>query len=149
MGAELGIFLLAGEKGFAIVRIRSAELSPFFMSSSPTPDPSFEEAMERLDEIVESMEGERLALDEMVGRYEEGVKLLTLCRQRIDHARMRVERINVLLDGSGKAMVVDFDVPAEGGDEGGGGIVGASKGAVKRGGKVISAPEADDDIRLF
>ena len=48
------------------------------MSQSSNPDPSFEEAMERLDEIVESMEGERLDLDEMVGRYEEGVKLLTL-----------------------------------------------------------------------
>lgn len=120
----------------------------FFMSQSITPDPSFEEAMERLDEIVESMEGERLALDEMVGRYEEGVKLLTHCRQRIDHARMRVEKINALLDGSGKATLADFDVPAEAGDEGGVPVT-ASKVAVRRGTKASSTSEADDDIRLF
>lgn len=117
------------------------------MSQPPPSDPSFEEAMERLDEIVESMEGERLDLDEMVERYEEGVKLLTTCRQRIETARLRVERINGLLDGSGKAVLTDFDVPAESGDEGGGAVV--SKGAVKRVGKATSAPEADDDIRLF
>jgi len=117
------------------------------MSKSPSPDPSFEEAMERLDEIVESMEGERLALDEMVGRYEEGVRLLTLCRGQIDNARMRVERINALLEGSGKATLADFDVPAEAEEEkvaeAGG------KSATRRGVRTTAASAEDEDIRLF
>lgn len=117
------------------------------MSQSSNPDPSFEEAMERLDEIVESMEGERLDLDEMVGRYEEGVKLLTLCRQRIEHARMRVERINTLLDGSGKATLADFEVGAEGNEEGAAPATG--KAAGRRVTKASSAADEDDEIRLF
>jgi exodeoxyribonuclease VII small subunit len=117
------------------------------MSQSSNPDPSFEEAMERLDEIVESMEGERLDLDEMVGRYEEGVKLLTLCRQRIEHARMRVERINTLLDGSGKATLADFEVTAEGNEEGAAPVAG--KAGVRRGTKASAAVEGEDEIRLF
>ena len=103
--------------------------------------------MERLDEIVESMEGERLDLDEMVGRYEEGVKLLTLCRQRIEHARMRVERINTLLDGSGKATLADFEVTAEGNEEGAAPVAG--KAGVRRGTKASATVEGEDEIRLF
>gem|GEM_PF-343707 len=70
---------------------------------------SFEEAMERLEEIVSSMEGERLPLEEMVQSYEEGAKLLRVCRERIDVARQRVELITANLDGSGKAALTPFD----------------------------------------
>lgn len=132
-----------------MVRVRCAARPVLFiMSQSSHSDPSFEEAMERLDEIVESMEGERLALDEMVGRYEEGVKLLTLCRHRIENARMRVERINALLDGSGKATLADFDVPVEGSDEAGV-ATGGGKVVVRRGSKGNAASESDEEIRLF
>jgi exodeoxyribonuclease VII small subunit len=117
------------------------------MSVPPDSDPSFEEAMERLEEIVESMEGERLALDEMVGRYEEGARLLSLCRQRIEHARLRVERINTLLDGSGKAELREFDAAGAGGEEEG--ATAAVKAGTRRGGKPGAAAEEDGEIRLF
>jgi exodeoxyribonuclease VII small subunit len=68
---------------------------------------SFEEAMERLEEIVSSMEGERLPLEDMVQSYEEGAKLLRVCRERIDVARQRVELITANLDG--KATLTSFD----------------------------------------
>jgi exodeoxyribonuclease VII small subunit len=120
--------------------------------STPSPETSFEEAMERLDEIVSTMEGERLALDDMVGNYEEGVRLLSLCRQRIENARQRVERINVLLDGQGKATLSDLDLPAEGAGsqesapaERGTGAARISSGRVAK----EPADEPDDDIRLF
>lgn len=70
---------------------------------------SFEEAMERLEEIVSSMEGERLPLEEMVQSYEEGAKLLRVCRERIEVARLRVELITANLDGSPKASLTSFD----------------------------------------
>ncbi|MDB6118631.1 MAG: exodeoxyribonuclease small subunit [Verrucomicrobiaceae bacterium] len=70
---------------------------------------SFEEAMERLEEIVSSMEGERLPLEEMVQSYEEGAKLLRVCRERIEVARLRVELITANLDGSPKASLTPFD----------------------------------------
>ena len=73
-------------------------------------DVSFEEAMERLEEIVSSMEGERLPLEEMVQSYEEGAKLLRVCRERIEVARQRVELITANLDGPpAKASLTTFD----------------------------------------
>ena len=65
--------------------------------------------MERLEEIVSAMEGERMPLEEMVQSYAEGAQLLKVCRQRIEVARQRVELITADLDGTGKAALSDFD----------------------------------------
>ena len=66
--------------------------------------------MDRLEEIVSSMEGERLSLEDMVKSYEEGAKLLRVCRQRIETARQRVELITANLDGPPvKASLSAFD----------------------------------------
>jgi exodeoxyribonuclease VII small subunit len=69
---------------------------------------SFEKAMGRLEEIVADMEGEGMSLEDMVKNYEEGVKLLRICRQRIDTAKQRVELITADLEG-GKASLSPFD----------------------------------------
>ena len=71
-------------------------------------DLSFEDAMESLESIVNSLEGERLPLESMVENYERGVKLLRVCRQRIDAARQRVEIITADLEGK-TATLSEFD----------------------------------------
>lgn len=79
--------------------------------SKPSPkseEPSFEDAMQRLDEIVGGMEDGQLSLEEMISSYEDGVRLLKLCRQRIDGARRRVDLISADLEG-GKASLTSFD----------------------------------------
>lgn len=53
----------------------------------------FEEAMERVAEIVHAMESDSLALEEMLAQYEEGARLLTQCQDRIEAAQQRVEII--------------------------------------------------------
>jgi exodeoxyribonuclease VII small subunit len=68
----------------------------------------FEEAMERLEAIVSALEGERMPLEEMVRSYEEGARLLALCRSRIEAARHRVEKITADLEGGGKAVLSPF-----------------------------------------
>ena len=81
-------------------------------ASLQTDDPSFEDAMQRLDEIVAGMEDGQLSLEEMISSYEEGVRLLKLCRQRIDGARRRVELISGDLEG-GKAALTPFEEKAD------------------------------------
>lgn len=71
--------------------------------------------MQRLDEIVSGMEDSQLSLEEMISSYEEGVRLLKHCRQRIDGARRRVELISGDLEG-GKATLTPFEDTAEGDD---------------------------------
>lgn len=116
---------------------------------------SFEEAMESLESLVSSLEGERLPLEEMVQGYERGVKLLRVCRTRIESARQRVELITADLEGRGKPALSDFnaaDAPE--------GAAGAnSEDAVKRSPRKKSAapatetppatPTTGEDIRLF
>lgn len=80
-------------------------------SNPKSDEPSFEDAMQRLDEIVAGMEDSELSLEEMISTYEEGVSLLKLCRQRIDGARRRVEVISADLEG-GKASLSSFEATA-------------------------------------
>ncbi|MDC0047899.1 exodeoxyribonuclease VII small subunit [Verrucomicrobia bacterium] len=54
----------------------------------------FEEAIEKLESIIERMESEQIPLEELLKDYEEGTKLLKLCRDRIDGARQKVDKIN-------------------------------------------------------
>jgi len=141
------IFLLARQGGYrhGVSSGHTDTRNP--MPANPSNDSlqSFEEAMERLDEIVSAMEGERMPLDEMVASYEEGVKLLSLCRQRIDTARLRVEKIQVDLEKPSHAVLSDF---APLGEEEESSSPSSSKRAAPR--KTAPVPsDSDDEIRLF
>ena len=57
-------------------------------------DLHFEDAIERLEKIIEKMENERVPLEEMLKDYEEGTKLLSVCKEKINIAREKVEKIN-------------------------------------------------------
>ena len=57
-------------------------------------DLHFEDAIERLEKIIEKMENERVPLVEMLKDYEEGTKLLSVCKEKISIARKKVEQIN-------------------------------------------------------
>jgi|LGVF01.2.fsa_nt_gb exodeoxyribonuclease VII small subunit len=47
---------------------------------------SFEEAVKKLDEIVQSFNNTDLSLDEAVKNYEEGMKLYNYCRDLVEKA---------------------------------------------------------------
>lgn len=107
---------------------------------------SFEDAMERLEEIVSAMEGERMPLEEMVQSYEEGARLLKVCRQRIEVARQRVEVITTDLDATGKAALTPFDpMSAEVDPE----SKPRSTSVRRTPAKAAPTDESSDDIRLF
>ncbi|MFW5693074.1 MAG: exodeoxyribonuclease VII small subunit [Thermoguttaceae bacterium] len=57
----------------------------------------FEEAIERLEAIVRALEEGELGLEEALGRYEDGVKLLRHAHALLERAERRVE----LLTGIG------------------------------------------------
>ena len=50
----------------------------------------FEEAMARLTELTEALEKGTLPLEEAVLAYEEGMKLVRLCRKQLDEAQSKV-----------------------------------------------------------
>lgn len=65
---------------------------------------SFEKALERLEKIVEALEAGELALEEALKRYEEGVKLVRICQDRLSKVEKRIEVLRKNLDGSLEAV---------------------------------------------
>jgi len=51
----------------------------------------FEEALEKLEEIVRRMEAGEMTLEESLKAFEEGIKLARLCAKKLDEADRRVE----------------------------------------------------------
>jgi exodeoxyribonuclease VII small subunit len=52
---------------------------------------NFEEAMQRLEEVVARLESEEVSLSESLKLFEEGVKLMRFCHQRLDEVEARVK----------------------------------------------------------
>ena len=50
----------------------------------------FETALARLEEIVEKLGSQKVGLEEMIGRYEEGVTLQEHCSRKLNDAKMKV-----------------------------------------------------------
>jgi exodeoxyribonuclease VII small subunit len=55
--------------------------------------PTFEQAMERLEAIVDELEGGQLTLEASIARYEEGMRLSRQLTVRLDEAEKRIERL--------------------------------------------------------
>lgn len=51
----------------------------------------FEDALQELETIVRRLEDGNLSLDESLALFEEGIKLIRLCTQRLDEAEKKVE----------------------------------------------------------
>jgi exodeoxyribonuclease VII small subunit len=70
------------------------------------PEPTFEESLKRLEEIVVQLEGNALALDQSLAIFEEGVKLVRFCTGRLDDAERRIEIL--LSDKAGRLHAEPF-----------------------------------------
>ncbi len=65
----------------------------------------FEEALERLEEIVKKMEAGEMTLEESLKAFEEGIRLSRLCAKKLDEADRRVE---ILLRQDGEIVPKPF-----------------------------------------
>lgn len=62
-------------------------------AAKPELNLTFEAAVERLENIVESMESDKLPLSDLLVRYEEGTRLVQLCQEQLSAAEKRIEII--------------------------------------------------------
>jgi exodeoxyribonuclease VII small subunit len=70
----------------------------------------FEEALERLEDILRRLESGEGSLDALLKDYEEGVALLRTCNERLAQAEQRVRMLQFTPDG---VTAVDFNTPQE------------------------------------
>lgn len=73
----------------------------------PPDQPSFEEALQRLEEIVHLLEEGDIGLSEALARYEEGVKLLRQSYELLTHAERRIELLSGV-DAEGNPITQPF-----------------------------------------
>ncbi|MGN1112117.1 MAG: exodeoxyribonuclease VII small subunit [Acutalibacteraceae bacterium] len=56
-------------------------------------DISYEEAMKRIDEIVDCLEKGEVPLDDALKLFEEGTALTSLCYQKLENAKLKITEI--------------------------------------------------------
>jgi exodeoxyribonuclease VII small subunit len=61
--------------------------------SSKKKEPTFEEALEKLESLVASMESGDIPLAALVEKFEEGTKLVKTCEQRLKQAELKIEKL--------------------------------------------------------
>jgi exodeoxyribonuclease VII small subunit len=83
------------------------------MAKKDQPEKSFEGSLKRLEEVLESLEHGNLNLEESVRAFEEGVKLVRFCHDKLDEVERRVELL--LKDEAGRFLTKPFPED-EGGD---------------------------------
>ena len=65
--------------------------------------PTFEEALQQLEQIVHKLEKGELPLEESLKLYEEGIKLSRLCHGKLEEAEGKIEML--MKDARGEALL--------------------------------------------
>jgi exodeoxyribonuclease VII small subunit len=71
------------------------------------PKEKFEEALSKLEKVVEKLEAGDISLEESLRLFEEGIRLSRFCNQKLDEAEKRVEIL--LKDEEGRMKTRAFD----------------------------------------
>ena len=74
----------------------------------------FEDALKRLEKIVESLEGGEAPLEESLSLYEEGISLFRQCSSKLEEAKKKVE---ILTKSGGKLKPEPFSVEKNGAEK--------------------------------
>lgn len=68
---------------------------------------SFEENLQRLEEIVSSLEEGNISLENSINLFEEGMKLTRACNEKLESIE---NRINILINEGGKVKSEKFTI---------------------------------------
>ena len=71
---------------------------------------TFEQALERLEEITRELEGGDVSLEASLKSFDEGMKLADFCSNKLDQAQKKVD---ILLKKKGKLKAVPFEYEEE------------------------------------
>jgi len=55
--------------------------------------PPFEEALKKLEGIVEAMESDDLPLETLLAKYEDGSKLVKVCQEKLADAEVKIQQL--------------------------------------------------------
>jgi exodeoxyribonuclease VII small subunit len=75
-------------------------------SADKEPDLSFEQALAKLEDIIQQMESGKAPLESLVNHYQTGVKMLKLCREKLSSAEMKIKEVQEIGDD---CKEIDFE----------------------------------------
>ncbi len=70
--------------------------------TSPAKSPPFEEALQKLESVVEAMESDDLPLETLLAKYEEGAKLVKICQEKLSEAELKIQQLEKTAAGEMK-----------------------------------------------
>lgn len=71
---------------------------------------TFEENMQRLEQIVRAMERGDVPLEESLKLFQEGTQLVEHCGKLLDEAELQVKKITAATDGTPQEEVFDVEL---------------------------------------
>ena len=74
----------------------------------PDGDMPFEEAVRKLETIVQAMEEQDLPLEALLARYEEGARLVNLCEAKLNQAELKIQQLE--RNAKGEAILKPSDI---------------------------------------
>ena len=77
----------------------SKSAKPVGAATSKGENPPFEEALAKLEAIVEAMEAGDLPLETLLARFEEGTRLAHLCQTKLADAELRIQQLEKTASG--------------------------------------------------
>ena len=69
----------------------------------------FEEALNKLETIVEAMESGDLPLESLIAKYEDGVKLAKVCQEKLAEAELKIQQLEKSATGELKLKPLALD----------------------------------------
>jgi exodeoxyribonuclease VII small subunit len=71
----------------------------------------FEDALKRLETIVESMEAGDLPLETLLARFEEGTRMVKVCQERLEQAELKIKQLEK--NPAGEISLTNLDEPSQ------------------------------------
>ena len=72
----------------------------------------FEEALEKLESIVEAMESAELPLESLLAKYEEGTRLARICQSKLAEAELKIQQLEK--NAAGEMKLAPMPLPENG-----------------------------------
>jgi exodeoxyribonuclease VII small subunit len=66
----------------------------------------FEEALKKLEIIVDAMESEDLPLEILLAKYEEGTRLARACQEKLAEAEVKIQQLEKMAAGEMKLKTI-------------------------------------------
>ncbi|HVU28162.1 MAG TPA: exodeoxyribonuclease VII small subunit [Verrucomicrobiae bacterium] len=79
-------------------------------TNNPVKNPPFEEALKKLEGVVEAMESDDLPLETLLAKYEEGAKLVKICQEKLAEAELKIQQLE---KNAGEIKLKPLELPEE------------------------------------